>query len=176
MKYCGEVTFWNAPSSEAFIKNWVNFLELAKVTPTPILYQHVTDLVFREMVHNHFVGSRSLCDEGQPREVTQHEGSRLRYAGGYICRQLHKKIERGNHQFKELVFCLMTLVKDRSTDQECGNEEEWVTLMDRGGLWYLKETTYSLFISIEEEPLAYENPRIVTYNPTIILSRISCTL
>ena len=37
----------------------------------------------------------------------------------------------------------MALVKDRSTDQECGNEEEWIKLMDRGGLWYLKETTCS---------------------------------
>ena len=45
----------------------------------------------------------------------------------------------------------MALVKDKSTDQECDNEEEWIKLMDRGGLWYLKETTYYLFISIEEE-------------------------
>jgi len=46
----------------------------------------------------------------------------------------------------------MALVKDRSSDhEECGNEEEWIKLMDRGGLWYLKETTYSLFVSIEEE-------------------------
>ena len=58
-------------SSEAFIKNWITFLELAKVT----LYQHVTDIVFRELVHSHFVGSRSVCDKGQPREVTQHEGN-----------------------------------------------------------------------------------------------------
>lgn len=99
------------------------------------------------MVHNHFVGSRSLCDEGQPREVTQHEGSALRYAGGYICRQLHKKIEHGNHQFKEeLVLCLMALVKDRSTDQECGNEEEWVKLMDRGGLWYIFKRNYIFIV------------------------------
>ena len=46
----------------------------------------------------------------------------------------------------------MALVKDRSSDhEERGNEEEWIKLMNRGGLWYLKETTYSLFVSIEEE-------------------------
>ena len=76
----------------------------------------------------------------------------IRYASGYVSRQLRKKIEHGNHEFKEFVLCLMAVVKDRSTDhEECGNEEEWIKLMDRGGPWYLKETTYSLFISIEEE-------------------------
>jgi len=80
-------------SSEAFIKDWTTFLELAGITPTPILYQHVTDLVFREMVHSHFVGLRSVCDEDQQRDVTKHEGNALRYAGGYVCRQLRKKIE-----------------------------------------------------------------------------------
>ena len=85
-------------------------------------------------------------------DVTKHEGNALRYAGGYVCRQLRKKIKRGNHKFKELLLCLMALVKDRSSDhEECGNEEEWIKLMDRGGLWYLNETTYSLFFSIEEE-------------------------
>ena len=58
-------------SSKAFIKDWTTFLELAEITPTPILYQHVTDLVFREMVHSHFVGSRSVRDEDQRRDVTR---------------------------------------------------------------------------------------------------------
>ena len=80
------------------------------------------------MVHNYFVGSRSLCDEGMLVVI---------YA---------EKIEHGNHQFKELVLCLMALVKDRSTDQECGNEEEWVKLGDRGGLWYIFKRNYIFIV------------------------------
>ena len=47
-------------------------------------------------------------------------------------------------------LCLMALVKSRSS-KECDNDEEWTIIMDRGGLWYIKETTYALFLSIEEE-------------------------
>ena len=35
----------------------------------------------------------------------------------------------------------MALVKGRSSE-ECGNDEEWTMIMGRGGLWYIKETTY----------------------------------
>lgn len=50
----------------------------------------------------------------------------------------------------ELVSCLMAVVKDRSSE-EYGSDEEWTIMMDRGGLWPIKETTYTLFLAIEEE-------------------------
>ena len=34
---------------------------------------------------------------------------------------------------------------------ECGNDEQWTMMMDRGRLWHVKETTYALLLSIEEE-------------------------
>ena len=42
----------------------------------------------------------------------------------------------------------MVLVKDRSS-KECGNDEQWSMMMDRGGLWHVKETTYALLLSIK---------------------------
>ena len=56
-----------------------------------------------------------------------------------------------SHELKEeLLLCLMALVKDRSSE-ECSNDEQWTMMMDRGGLWHVKETTYALLLSIEEE-------------------------
>jgi len=81
-------------------------------------------LVFRELIHSHFVGP--VCDTTPTTlsVVTQHEGNALRYAGGYVCRHLHKKIKQGNQEFKEqLLLCLMALIKDDSSGK-CGNEEE----------------------------------------------------
>ena len=49
----------------------------------------------------------------------------------------------------ELVLCLMALVKNSS--EECGNDEEWTIMMDRGGICHIKETTYTLFLVTEEE-------------------------
>lgn len=83
--------------------------------------------------------------------ISHQEGSALRYAVGYVCRHLRKKIQHGSHELKEeLILCLMALVKDRDSE-ECGTDEEWTKMMDRGGLWHVKETTYALFVSIEEE-------------------------
>ena len=65
-------------------------------------------------------------------------------AAGYVCRHLCKKIESGSHKFKEgLILCLMALMRSGNCE-ECGTDEEWTRMMDRGGPWYVKETTFLL--------------------------------
>ena len=137
-------------SSEEFIKLWTVFLNSANLTPTPSFYQHLTDIVFRKMIQDHLLFS-SPTNSDTVTPISHQEGSALRYAAGYVCRHLRKKIKRESHELKEeLLLCLMALVKDKSSE-ECGNDEQWTMMMDRGGLWHVKETTYSLLLSIEEE-------------------------
>jgi len=74
----------------------------------------------------------------------------LRYVAGYICRHLRQALERENHPFKEeMVLCLMELVKDQDAEQ-AGTDEEWTNLIDRGGLWHVKECTYQFFRAVED--------------------------
>ena len=72
------------------------------------------------------------------------EGNALRYTAGYICHHLRKQLECSNHELKEeLVLCLMELIRDKDKDCNASNtNEEWTILVDRGGLWYIKNTTY----------------------------------
>ena len=44
----------------------------------------------------------------------------------------------------------MALVKG-GDHEELEYEEEWTRMLDRGGLWYIKDTTYSLFLAIKKE-------------------------
>ena len=44
----------------------------------------------------------------------------------------------------------MELTKDKDSDK-CDSAEEWIVRVDRGGLWYVKNTAYLLFVVIEEE-------------------------
>ena len=44
----------------------------------------------------------------------------------------------------------MKLTKERNSE-ECGTDEEWTKMIDWGGLWHVKETTYQLFCAIEDE-------------------------
>ena len=77
-------------SSKEFITNWVTFLKDAKLTATPIFYQHMTDLVFRDLIQSHFVGSSN--NSTPETAVSSHEAGALRYAAGYVCRHLCKKL------------------------------------------------------------------------------------
>ena len=49
-----------------------------------------------------------------------------------------------------MVLCLMELVKSQDTVQG-GTDEEWTNMIDRGGLWHIKECTYQFFHVVESE-------------------------
>ena len=53
-------------------------------------------------------------------------------------------------QEEELILCLVSLLKG-SDSEDCGTDKDWIKAQDRGRLTYVKETTYSLFLSIEVE-------------------------
>ena len=145
--------FFLLRSSEKFREDWVNFLDSANVAATPILYQHLTDILFRGYIGDHVTGCTAETKVDPAPAVTKRKGNALRYAAGYVCRHLRKKIERSKHELKEeMVLCLVALTKDTPEEHsECGSSEEWTLALDRGGLWYVKETTFILFIAIEEE-------------------------
>ena len=138
--------FYLLRSSKEFTKQWTDFLP--KTTPPiePVVYQHLTDVVFKFLLQDHF--KIEYLNE-EPTEMNENERNTLHYVAGYVCRKLRTKIERGNHELKEeMVLCLMELVKDENT-HACGANEEWTNLVDRGGLWHVKGTTYQLFCAIE---------------------------
>ena len=135
-------------SSEKFVGSWVSFLTTLHLTPTPVLYQHLTDLIFRQLIQSSYLG---FVSKATAPPLTKSEGRGLRYAIGYVCRHVRKKIEEQSHELKEeLILCLVSLLKE-SDSEDCGTDEDWVKAQDRGGLTYVKETTYSLFLSIEVE-------------------------
>jgi len=116
---------------------------------TPVLYQHLTDLLFKILIkHKYSVGDATTK---QPSPLTNNEANALRYVAGYVCRHLRKKIKASAHPLKEeMILCLMSMVKDKS-DTSRGLCEEWTDMVDRGGLWHVKENTHSFFLTLEEE-------------------------
>ena len=139
--------FYLLRCSPDFILQWTAFLSECQIPVKPVLYQHLTDIIFKTLLQNHFHILQLETDNSM--DSTNNERSALRYASGYICRHLCKKFERENHDLKEeMILCLASLVKD-SSSEECGTDEEWLELMDRGGLYHVKETTFQLFCAIE---------------------------
>ena len=106
-------------------------------------------MIFKMLIKSHF--KIVYINEEDSTSVTSSESNALRYIAGYVGRHLRKKIERENHELKEeMVLSLMELIKDiNSTSEVCENDEEWTKKIDRGGLWYEKETTFQVFCAIE---------------------------
>lgn len=60
-------------------------------------------------------------------------------------------MESSVHARKEdMVLCLMELNEDGDK-----GTEDWTNLLDRGGLWHVSDTTYSIFYAMEEEIRTY---------------------
>ena len=150
--------FFLLRSTPEFATQWSTFLSAFGEPVKPVLFQHLTDLVFRKCLDNHFkVMHQDKQVSSEDLELRATEKGVLYYVAGYICRQLRKKIERESHEFKEeMVLCLMELVKDHSEDTPNKDgtletdHEHWTNLIDRGGLWHIKDTTYQLFFTIEQ--------------------------
>ena len=135
--------FFILRSSADFIERWKTFLLEANLPETPVFYQHVTDLIFRALIKLHF--ARPAADGEESRAMSSTELNALRLC----CRvYLLRKSKAANS--KELLDCMTTLV--RGDKEECdGENEEWTFLIDRGGLWKIKENTFKVFCALEEE-------------------------
>jgi len=144
--------FFLLRSSSDFIQRWMAFIKLTALAVKPVLYQHLTDIVFRRSLEEYFqMEYLSEHDGTEDEELTGNERGVLRYVTGYICRHLREKLERGSHPFKEeMVLCLMELVKSDQDADQVGLDEEWTDLLDRGGLWRVKECTYQFFRAVED--------------------------
>jgi len=148
MKY-GE-DFFLLRSNLEFINQWSSFLKVAGEPVKPVLFQHLTDVIFRKHFSDHIQvmyleqqsGSKDIELKGSEKGV-------LCYIAGYICRHLRQKLERESHEFKEeIILCLTELIKDGDTEEH-GTDEDLTVLIDGGGLWYVKETTYQFFVPLK---------------------------
>ena len=133
--------YFTIRSSKQFIQNWVTFLSLMKVNPTPVLYQHLTDVVFKSLIRSKLLFQTQKSADEVTLMVTSVEANALRYVAGYVCHHVCNTIRRKKHPMQDdLLLCLSSLVKlSGDGDDDCGTAEEWTNLVDRGGLVHGKQ-------------------------------------
>ena len=68
----------------------------------------------------------------------------------YIARHVSKKIQNNNlPSGKDLYSCAQQLIKvTDSNNNEAA--EDWAYLVDRGGLWHIRKTTFHVFCALQE--------------------------
>ena len=135
--------FHQLRTSTSFKKLWENFLKISLMDDNnnPIMYQHISTLVFKELIKEKFPAP-PLPDthSSGPQCLTYEEKNALNYAAGYIPRALHKQLEHSKHQLKEeLILCLHELTEDDGIDDE---SQDWIKQIDRGDLKHVNFAMY----------------------------------
>ena len=117
-------------SSTSYEQKWAAFLGpiLTEKSFTALFYQRITDVLFWLMLKSHY----QIANNSKPTvPLNDQEANALRYAAGFVCCHLRKKIEKSTHKLKEeLIVCLMTLVKDVQHPESTGSNEEWLDSVD----------------------------------------------
>ena len=136
-------------TSTNFKAKWTTFIaKFTSTKPNPAFYQYVTDIFFREIIKIKFPTNEHQVSSGPKSQLTVEEANALHYAAGYVCHKLRKRLESSsNPQKEELVLLIMDLCEDDASD----DTENWTSMIDRGGLFHVSETTYTLFHAMEEE-------------------------
>ena len=138
-------------TSSGFLSRWSSFSTLVVGEPTTlILTQHVTSLMFRDMIQQRFPIEKGTSTSNDLPPLSNVEENALHYAAGYVCRNIRKKLERFSHPLKEeLILGIMDLL-DSTDDDDDASSETWLNSIDRGGLWHVSDTTFMVFKSMEE--------------------------
>ena len=94
-------------------------------------------------------------------------------------RHVLKKIRASDLPHKDdLIKCCQRLIKAHYSDDNGTTAEEWTDLIDRGGLYHVKETTFQFFVALEDEVRKYlgklTSPHAVRVKDEFISNLCSC--
>ena len=97
------------------------------------IIQFVTNYMFKQLVKRKFPAAVSVCQDTIETCLSYQEENSLRYAAGYIPRNLIKKIKRSSLDNKEVLqLCLLDLIEEDGMGDD--ESQEWIQAVNRGGL------------------------------------------
>ena len=141
--------FHQLRTSQRFTTLWTKFLEeYIKEKTSPILYQSLTYKLFKELVKAQHPKALSADDTPTNQPLQYEEQNALRYVAGYICRTLQDRLQSSSIPGNEgMILCLQEM---GTGGVESETSEDWINLIDRGGLQHVSEHFYTLFTIMEE--------------------------
>ena len=100
--------FFTVRTSPSFEDMWKEFLIGCGTDAFTTVYQHVTDIVFKDLLLKQFSAAGTREKEANMHvQLDFNEKNALRYVGGYVTRALHQKLKKSKHEKKnELCICL----------------------------------------------------------------------
>ena len=138
-------------TSDDYTGEWCTFLQRSGATEmSSIFYQYVGDYMFKQLIKLHHPLHVSVVKGTDHSTLTYEEKNGICYAAGYVPRSLKKKLLKSAHPLKEdIQLCILDLLDDG--DEDDNESKDWVSIINRGGLTKVNNTTYELFVSMEYE-------------------------
>ena len=134
-------------SSPAFRSLWKTLLTLVgcSTTDDPIFMQYITHHIFKQLLKEEFPLQPAATHDSAVPALSDEENNVVRYVAGYICNKLYKRLMKSKTDH-DLTYGIVDMVDE----DKCGDASAtWTKLVDRGGLFYVTDEVYGLFISIE---------------------------
>ena len=138
-------------TSPGFRAKWSSFLSSSiGVTASPIFYEYVIDVAFNTLLKKHHKIDMPEEDSIEV-DLDYEEKNSLRYTAGFVTRSLVKKLKRScNPRKEQLISCLQELnSSEKLPGVSTDDSEDWIHLLDRGGLTHIDSMTYGVFGSME---------------------------
>ena len=115
----------------------------------PLVYQHVTEHLYADLIKIHFIDKLDTCCIEIP-PLTTDEENILRYAAGYVPFKLLKQHEKSSSvEAVHFVECLTGMAVNGEESDLMEYTRNWTCQVNLGGLFEINDTTYLLFKEIE---------------------------
>ena len=137
-------------TSDVYVCDWECILLKAGVSkPSAISYQYIGDYILKTMIKTTYPTTAREAALSTTK-LSYEEINGLRYAAGYVVRSLQKKALKSTHPQKgDVQLCLSQLLQ--TEDEAEDDSQDWIQLIDRGGLCHVNNDVYELFLVMEKE-------------------------
>lgn len=134
-------------TSASFKAQWNTFgiQSIGKSLPVGF-YQYVTHEVFKELIKQEFPVSIEET-ETSLNPLTPEEEKALWYVAGYVYRKVHDKLQNDTSVEK---ISMTNSLKEMTTGDIDNASDNWLKLVDRGGLWHINDKVFAVFTIMEE--------------------------
>lgn len=128
-------------------KKWIEFLVSSiNVPPCAQLQQSVMQYLADALLLSTFPLSKAnTLDASDVKELSSDEEQCLRYACGFVMKQVKEEMKKGKKDN------MIAAISDLTTLDQETYSVHWMRTIDRGGLTYISQNCYRLFYSIEME-------------------------
>lgn len=131
------------------------FSDLSLGSVPPLLLQSVNRNVFEQAMVEHFAEPVEASHGSSAAELptmNSEEENALRYVSGYVALKLMRQYEKKEgEKATQFVECLSNMAAAGVESTFYEYTKEWITAIDRGGLFHINDSAYHLFRAIEEE-------------------------